>query len=201
MSIKAVFFDLGGVVVRTEYQAPRQHLAESLGMDYDDIDKIVFGGSSNGSAARATVGEITEDEHWFNVMKVLKRPASEYERIRDEFFAGDVIDHDILTFLRSIKPKYKTGLISNAWSGLRNYIVREKFDDAFDRMIISAEVGVAKPEAKIFQIALEQLQVKAEEAVFVDDFYENIESCEKLGITGIRFKDTQSALRQLKALL
>jgi len=201
MSIRAVFFDLGGVILRTEYQAPRQHLAEEFGMDYEDIDKIVHGGGPNGSAARASIGEITEEEHWRNVMKVLKRPATEHERIRAEFFGGDVLDLTILNFLRSIKPKYKVGLISNAWSGLRAYIEREKFDDAFHHMIISAEVGVAKPEAKIYQIALEQLQVKAREAVFVDDVQENIKACEKLGMKGIHFKDSESALKQLKALL
>ena len=201
MSIRAVLFDLGGVIVRTEYQAPRQHLAESLGMDYDDIDKIVFGGGTNGSAARATLGQISEDEHWLNVMKILKQPASENARIRTEFFAGDIIDRTLLDFLRSMRPKYKTGLISNAWSGLRNYILREKFDDAFEYMIISSEVGAAKPDPKIFQIALEQLQVKANEAVFVDDFIENIEACQKVGMKGIHFRDVESAMKQLKAFL
>ena len=201
MSIKAVFFDLGGVILRTEYQAPRQHLAESFGMDYDDIDKVVFGGGANGSAARASIGEITEEQHWQNVMKVLKLPVNDYERVRDEFFAGDVIDHEILEFLRSIKPKYKTGLISNAWSGLRDYIVREKFDDAFHHMVISAEVGVAKPSAKIYHIALEQLGVSPNEAVFVDDFIENFEACEKLGMKGIHFRSPDQALNQLKNLL
>jgi len=201
MSIRAVLFDLGGVIVRTEYQAPRQHLAESLGMDYDDIDKIVFGGGTNGSAARATLGQISEDEHWLNVMKILKQPASENERIRAEFFAGDIIDRTLLDFLRSIRPKYKTGLISNAWNGLRNYILREKFDDAFEYMVISSEVGAAKPDPKIFQIALEQLQVRANEAVFVDDFIENIEACETVGMKGIHFRDVESAMKQLKTLL
>jgi len=198
MSVRAVFFDLGGVIVRTEYQAPRQRLAEKFGMDYEDIDKLVFG---TPSAARASVGEITEEQHWHQVMKMLKRPASDYEHIRDEFFAGDVIDHTILNFLRSIKPKYKVGLISNAWSGLRTYIEREKFDDAFHHLTISAEVGVGKPDAKIYEFALEQLQVKAKEAVFVDDVLENIEACEKLGMQGIQFKDSESALKKLKALL
>jgi len=201
MSIKAVFFDLGGVILRTEYQAPRQHLAESFGMDYDDIDKVVFGGGPNGSAAKASVGEITEEEHWLNVTKILKQPEGEYKRIRDEFFGGDIIDHEILDFLRSIKPKYKVGLISNAWSGLRDYIVREKFDDVFDYMIISAEVGVAKPDAKIYQIALEQFQVRASEAVFVDDFIENIKACEKLGMKGIHFKTPDDAMSELRSLL
>ena len=201
MSIKAVFFDLGGVILRTEYQAPRQHLAESFGMDYDEIDKVVFGGGPNGSSDRAVVGEITEEEHWLNVMKLLKQPAGEYERIREEFFGGDVIDHEILDFLRSLKPNYKVGLISNAWSGLRDYIVREKFDDAFHHMVISAEVGVAKPDAKIYHIALEQLQVQADETVFVDDFIENIEACEKLGMKGIHFKSREQAIGKIKELL
>ena len=170
-------------------------------MDYEDIDKIVFAGGNHSSHARATLGEITEEQHWLNVMKVLKQPASEYKRIVKEFFSGDVIDHTILNFLRSIKPKYKVGLISNAWSGLRAYIEREKFDDAFHHMTISAEVGVAKPSAKIYEFALKQLQVKAKEAVFVDDVLENIEACEKLGMKGIQFKDPESALKQLKALL
>jgi epoxide hydrolase-like predicted phosphatase len=201
MSIRAVIVDLGGVIVRTEYQAPRQHLAEEFGMDYEDIEKIVFGGGPNGSAARATVGELTEEAHWLNVMKVLKQPAAEYERIRAEFFAGDIIDRDFLEFLKSLKPKYKVGLISNAWSGLRPFIIREKFDDVFHHMTISAEVGIAKPEAKIFHMALVQLQVKAKEAVFVDDVQENIEACEKIGMKGIQFKDAESAIQQLKALL
>ena len=198
MTLRAVLFDLGGVILRTEYQAPRQRLAEEFGMDYDDIDKIVFGGNS---AVRASVGEITEEEHWRNVMKILKKPAAEYERIRTDFFAGDVLDHTILNFLRSIKPKYKVGLISNAWSGLRSYIEREKFEDVFDHMAISAEVGAMKPSAKIYEFALEQLQVQANEAVFMDDVQENIEACEKLGMRGIHFKDPESALEQLKALL
>ena len=198
MSIRAVFFDLGGVIVRTEYQAPRQCLAEKFGMDYEDIDKLVFG---TPSAARATVGEITEEEQWHNVMKVLKQPADAYEKIRDEFFAGDIIDQTILSFLRSIKATHKVGLISNAWSGLRAFIKREKFDDVFHHLTISAEVGAAKPSAKIYHFALEQLQVQANEAVFVDDVFENIKACEKIGMQGIHFKDPESALKQLKALL
>jgi len=198
MSIRAVFFDLGGVLLRTEFQAPRERLAERLGMDYDDLVKIVF---DSDSGIKATIGEISSDEHWDSIMKRLKRPASELDSIRDEFFAGDILDRTLLNYIRSLRGKYKTGLISNAWGDLRDFIVREKFDDAFDKMIISSEVGAAKPEPKIFQIALEQFMVKPNEAVFVDDFLINIEGCEKVGIKGIHFKDPETALQQLKKLL
>lgn len=198
MTIRAVFFDLGGVIVRTEYQAPRQRLAEQFGMDYEDIEKIVFGSPS---AARASVGEITEQEHWLNVMKALKLPASDVARVREEFFGGDIIDRNLLEFMRSLKPKRKVGAISNAWDGLRAYMEREKFADVFDSIVISAEVKVAKPAEKIYRIALDQLQVKPKEAVFVDDMPANIEACERLGMKGIHFTDAESTLKQLKAIL
>ena len=198
MSIRAVFFDLGGVILRTEYQTPRQHLAEKLGMEYDDLVKVVF---DSESGYKASIGAITPDEHWASVTKRLKRPASEMEALRHEFFAGDIIDRTLLEFLRSLRGTYKTGLISNAWGDLRDYIVREKFDDAFDHMIISAEVGAVKPDAKIYKIALEQAGVQANEAVFVDDFAVNIEGCEKVGMQGIYFEDAESTLLQLKELL
>jgi epoxide hydrolase-like predicted phosphatase len=198
MSIRAVFFDLGGVILRTEYQAPREHLAEKLGMEYDDLVKVVF---DSESGYKASLGAITPDEHWAAVIKRLKRPASEMEAIRHEFFAGDIIDRTLLEFLRSLRGTYKTGLISNAWGDLRDYIVREKFDDAFDHMIISAEVGAVKPEAKIYKIALEQAGVQGNEAVFVDDFAVNIEGCEKVGMQGIYFEDAESTLMQLREIL
>ena len=198
MTIKAVFFDLGGVIVRTEFQTPRQQLADRLGMDYEDLSKIVF---DSDSGLKASMGEIAADEHWASVVQRLKRPASELSLIRKEFFAGDIVDRTLVEFIRSLRGQYKTGLISNAWSDLRDFVVREKFDDAFDKMIISAEVGAVKPEPKIFQIALEHFGVKPKEAVFVDDFYINIEGCEKVGIKGIHFRDVESTLQQLKQLL
>jgi epoxide hydrolase-like predicted phosphatase len=201
MNIRAVFFDLGGVIVRTEFQAPRQRLGERFGMDYEDMDKLVFGGGPNGTAAKAALGEISADEHWKAVARKLKIREDEIETVRSEFFAGDIIDWNIIHFLRSLRGKYKTGLISNAWSDLRSYILERKFDDAFDKMIISAEVGAAKPDPKIYHIALEQLEVSPNEAVFVDDFLENIEACEKVGIKGIHFKDSELAIRHVKALL
>lgn len=196
--IKAVFFDLGGVIVRTEFQAPRQHLAERLGMEYEDLVKLVF---DSPSSIKASHGEISDKEHWAEVTKRLRRPAAETETIREEFFAGDVVDREILEFLRSLRPDYFVGLISNAWPDLRDYIARQKFDDAFDHMVISGEVGVIKPEARIYQIALEQARVNPDEAVFVDDFEENVEGCRAVGMHGIHFRDPQEAMGELKNLL
>jgi putative hydrolase of the HAD superfamily len=198
MTIRAVFFDFGGVIARTEYQAPRQHLAERLGMEYEDIVKIIF---ESPSSDRAAVGEISAEDHWAEVTKRLRRPASETETIREEFFAGDVIDREIVDYLRSLRSSHHVGLISNAWPDLRDYITEQKFEDAFDHMVISAEVGVMKPEARIYQIALEQAGVSPDDAVFVDDFYENIEGCQAVGMHGIHFQNPEQAMNELKQLL
>ncbi|MCB9113142.1 MAG: HAD family phosphatase [Anaerolineales bacterium] len=198
MKFRAVFFDFGGVIQRTEYQAPRQQLAQRFGMEYEDIDKLVF---NSPSAVKATVGEVSEKAHWKAIAQRLKIKGDEIEKVESEFFAGDMVDLSILQYLQSLRPRYKVGMISNAWSGMREYLVRQKIDTAFDTLTISAEVGEAKPDAKIYLLALEQAQVKASEAVFVDDVAKNIEACEKVGMKGILFKDPNESMKQLKKLL
>jgi epoxide hydrolase-like predicted phosphatase len=198
MTIRAVYFDLGGVIVRTEFQAPRQHLAERYGMEYEGLSKLVF---ESESSRQASIGLISEDEHWAAVASRLYLPESEIQAIREEFFAGDITDLDLLDFMRGLRRKLKVGLISNAWSGLRPWIVSKKFEDAFDAMTISAEAGVMKPDARIYQIALEKLGVKASESVFLDDFAENVAGARAVGMQAIHFTQPEQALKELKQLL
>ncbi|HVM73067.1 MAG TPA: HAD family phosphatase [Anaerolineales bacterium] len=198
MTIRAVYFDLGGVIVRTEFQAPRQRLADRFGMEYEDLVTLVF---ESQSAAKATLGLISEDEQWVAVTRRLNLPGSEAPSIRDEFFAGDVTDLSLLNFMRGLRKQYKVGLISNAWSGLRPWIIDKKFDDAFDAMIISAEVGVMKPDPRIYQVALEKLGVAPAEAVFLDDFPANVTGARAVGMQAIHFVQPEQALDELRKLL
>ena len=198
MTVRAIFFDLGGVIVRTEYQAPREHLAERLNTTYEDLNRIVF---ESDTSRQASVGSITTEAHWDAVTRRLGRRPSETKTIREEFFAGDIVDLSLLAFIRSLRPRYKTGVISNAWPDLRQYLAEKKADDAFDALIISAEVGVMKPEPKIYQLALDQLGVKAREAAFVDDTPVNVDAARALGMQGILFKEPRRALSDLKGIL
>ncbi len=198
MTLRAVFFDLGGVILRTEYQAPRERLAERLNMTYEDIGKIVF---ESETARKASTGEIGVKEHWLAVTRKLRLPAAEAESIRTEFFAGDVIDRDLVNLIRSLRPRYKTGIISNAWGDMREYIVKHQFDDAFDMLIISAEIGMMKPQPEVYQLALKQAQVEANEAAFIDDTSENIKAANALGVHGIIFRDPAQVKENLTALL
>ena len=167
MSIEAVFFDLGGVILRTEYQAPREHLAERLGLSYEELDKLVF---DSQSARRASLGQISAAQHWEAVAARVGVPAAQIFALRDEFFGGDVLDLEPGGLSSAhLRPERKTCLISNAWLDLRDYIRRNRFEDAFDVIIVSAEVGLLKPDAAIYRLALDTVGVIAGRSVMVDD--------------------------------
>ena len=198
MTVRAIFVDLGGVLVRTEFQAPRQHLAERLDLEYENVVKLVFEGETS---EQASLGRISEEEHWAAVMRRLRLPLSNADAVRDEFFAGDVVDRELLDHLRDLHETYKVGLISNAWSGLRPWIVKQKFDDVFDAMIISAEVGLMKPDPRIFELALEKLGVTAPESIFLDDFKAHVDGARELGIHAIQFGAHDQAIDELEKML
>ena len=77
MSLRALYMDFGGVLVRTVDRAPRTQLAASLGLSTRDMEQIVF---ESPSAIQAAVGAISEEQHWKNVIQALKLPESEIPR-------------------------------------------------------------------------------------------------------------------------
>ena len=198
MSIKAVIFDLGGVLVRTEDREPRAALGLRFDKSYDEMGKVVF----NRSSYRASIGEISAREHWQFVMRSLNLPDSEIESFYDQFFGGDVVDFALIDTIRALRPRYTTALLSNAWDDLRQLLVEKwKIDDAFDKIFISAEIGIAKPAPEIYEMVLEKLGIAPDESVFVDDFIENIEAARKLGMHGIHFREKDVAMEELRKLL
>ena len=195
MTIKAIYFDLGGVLFRTEDTTPRSSLGAEFGMSYAEMDAFVF---ECKTAALASVGKMSEKEHWLDVTRRLNLPESEMPRVHESFFGGDRLDAQLIDFLRDIRKTHKTGLISNAWDGLRAWIGESNFGDIFDEMFISAEIGFAKPDTRIYQFALEKLGIRAEEAIFVDDVQKNISACEALGMRGVLFRNTGQTLAEIQ---
>jgi len=93
-------------------------------------------------------------------------------------------------------------LLSNAFSDLRRVVTETwMFADAFDEMVISAEVGVVKPDPRIYHLALERLEASPEAAVFIDDFRRNVEGARAVGLNAIHFKDPGQARGELEGLL
>jgi len=199
MGIKAVIFDFGGVLVRTEDRSSRQGLAEDLGMTYEQLDALIF---QSESARQATVGDITTQEHWENLRVQLGFSVEEFPRVPKEFFGGDRLDEELIDTIRALRPRYKTAMLSNAWDDLREVVVNEwRIGEAFDELVISAEVGVAKPDPRIYRLTLQRLEVEPSEAIFVDDFLRNVEGAQAVGIHAIHFQDPVQARAELEALL
>lgn len=199
MAVEAVVFDYGGVLVRTEDRRPRNDLAACLGMTYDELSALIF---DSQSAIQAMKGEITADAHWDAVQKSLGLPDAEIEQVRTKFWAGDVLDENLVNLLRDLRPRYSTVLLSNAWDDLRQMIEEVwQIGDAFDRLVISAEIGLVKPDLEIFQWLISQLGIEPAKAVFVDDFLHNVEGARAAGLLAIHFQSADQVLGELQALL
>lgn len=199
MAFRAVFWDLGGVILRTHDRSGRARWEERLGLEPRELDRLVF----DGEAARlAAVGKGREEAIWIEVLDRFGLPKSESQTLATDFFSGDRVDHELLDAIRSLRPAYKTGLISNAWPDLRLWLEeRWGIGDAFDTLVISAEVGLAKPDARIYRLALDQLRVSPAEAVFVDDVEENVVAARAIGMAAIHFCNSEQTLRELRQLL
>jgi glucose-1-phosphatase len=199
MTIRAVIFDLGGVLLRTEDREPRNNLASRLNMTYEELEDLVF---NSESARKAMRGVITSLEHWENIRLKLGLTPSEFALAPKEFWAGDKLDTELVDYLRSLRPEYKTALLSNAWDDLRVALQDHlQILDAFDETIISAEVGFTKPEAQIYQITLDRLGVSPQDAVFVDDFVENVEAARQLGLHTVHFKQHAQVVAEINKIL
>ncbi|MEE9215969.1 MAG: HAD family phosphatase [Anaerolineales bacterium] len=197
--IKAVFWDLGGVLVRTEDRTKREHWENRLGMEPRQLDRMIFGGDAGRKAA---LGQVNAEEVWESVRQELDLSQDEGQQLARDFWQGDDLDSELVAFIRGLKAQLLTGLISNAWLELRELLESHwHIDDAFDDLVISAEVGLAKPDPAIYRLALERLDVDADRAVFVDDFRQNIAAATDIGMHAVHFTDPNQAIVDVNQLI
>ena len=93
----------------------------------------------------------------------------------------------------------RTGLLSNSW-GVSDY-PRHLFGDLFDAVVISAEVGMRKPEERIFLHAAELIGLEPAACVFVDDIEANVAAAEAVGMTAVLHREPEETVARLGALL
>jgi glucose-1-phosphatase len=199
--IKALISDFGGVLMRTRSDRSRRALEQCLGLPPNTIEARVF---SSELSLKAMCGEVNEDELWLTLEGDLDLARFDltWQEFQREFFAEDFLDEELMAFIRGVRPGLKTGLISNAWDGLREVLqTRVPIADAFDVLLISAEEKIAKPDPRIYHRALEHLGVPANEAIFLDDFIENIDAAQVLGMQAVHFTSSAQAQHDIRALL
>ena len=91
----------------------------------------------------------------------------------------------------------RTALLSNSWG---DQYLRDGWQDMFDVIVISGEVGMRKPERRIFEHTLTQLRLQPVECVFVDDHDGNIRAASQLGVVGVLHNEYEQTAAELEAL-
>ncbi len=105
----------------------------------------------------------------------------------DTVFNDDkfVFYDDVQKNLQELGKHYKLGLISDTWPSLERVFTNAGIRSYFSSFIISSKLGVLKPDSKMYSKALEELGVRHNEAIFIDDSLVNVEAAKSLGIQGI----------------
>ncbi len=198
--IKAVIFDLGGVLLRTMDPASREALSQHYGLSLKQLFQIIFASESSQEAER---GVKTDLEHWTWALDEIGVALDDRAEFIRQWWAGDRMDYELLDFIGSLRPERRTGLLSNAWLGTRENIDKHwgSLEPYFDEILYSAEIGMRKPNPKIFHHILKRLNARPEEAIFVDDFSENIKAAQELGLNAIQFYSREQAVQDVQARL
>jgi putative hydrolase of the HAD superfamily len=199
--ISAVVLDFGGVIVRTEDHKGRSELEEKYKLPPGGSHQLVFYSSISDSA---TIGQAEPGEIWDHVADELSLSPDELHLFKQSFWAGDNLDEELIQFLNSCRPHYKTAILSNAWKNLRE-VLAETYHiiegQTVDHILISAELGFAKPDPKIYKILADTLACQYHEILFVDDFIENIQAARSLGIQTIHYHTDLDLINEIKSML
>jgi putative hydrolase of the HAD superfamily len=114
-------------------------------------------------------------------------------------FAGMRTEPSMVEVVRAARAAgIRTGLLSNSW-GL-DY-PRDDWDVLFDAVVISGEVGLRKPDPRIYALAAERLGLPPGQIVFVDDVAGNVRAAVEAGMVGVRHTDTPTTVGELEILL
>ncbi len=197
--IKALIFDFGGVIVRTEDHSPRHAWDERLGLPVGSVERAVH---HSDIWIQTQLGRITYQSYWEGVAEMLYMRKDEIDELRRDYFSGDRINYRLVTLIRELREQgYPVALLSNESIKLRDRLRELKLDDLFDHILISAEIGVMKPDPTAFRVALQTLGVAPQEAIFVDDALSNVRGAQQLGIHAIQCRECDDLRPAFKQLL
>jgi putative hydrolase of the HAD superfamily len=184
--IKAILFDFGGVLVRTGDPTGRREWEARLGLPSGELVRVVHG---SGAWIKAQRGLISPADYWKQVALNLGIPEDDLAQLQHDFFRDDQLDQTLVTLIDDLRQLgYKVGLLSNDTEQLRDKLARLGILTKFDAVVISAEIGVMKPDPDSYLAILTILGVQPAECIFIDDLLANIDGAVYLGIKGIHFQ-------------
>jgi HAD superfamily hydrolase (TIGR01509 family) len=186
--IKALIFDCFGVIYP---QATGNYFERNKNLfknGSDTLDKLNL---------QIDLGQITREEFFVGLEKEIGVPAKE---IQVEIDKELIVDQQLIELIKSLRKKYKIGLLSNAGKEEIAIIYRDKIDSLFDTLAVSYEVGAVKPNLKIYLACAQRLNVEPAECIFIDYSNTNLEAAERLGMKTIYYSDFGTVPEELRAL-
>jgi putative hydrolase of the HAD superfamily len=185
--LKTVIFDFFDVIRTDSYKGWLKKRDQPLEGSYLEVNQRMDRGEIDVQAFLAHLGELTGQSP---------------EEIEAEMEAATEINYDVLTIIEGLRHKeYRIGLLSNAPSEfIRDILKQHDLERYFDTIVISSEVGLIKPEPEIFHYILKQMNVPANETIFIDDNPHNVDAAEKVGIRSLLFTSAQTLAVDLNEL-
>lgn len=185
--IKAIIFDLGGVILNIDYNKTQQAF-EALGIQ--NFNELYSQARQSKLFDRLETGELTPEEFRTSLCKLSEKELADTEI--DKAWNAMLLDlpEERKKLLLELKNKYRTYLLSNtneihvtAFSG--SIIARKELEKLFDKVYFSNEIKMRKPNPEVFEFVLKENNLKAEETLFVDDSIQHIEGAQKVGIRAV----------------
>jgi putative hydrolase of the HAD superfamily len=199
MAIRAIVFDIGGVLEFNPRLGVNQKWEQKLGLPSGELDKRLYDLWRGGS-----IGTISEEEVHRRIREITgisEADVNAYMNDNWEEYVG-TLNVELTTYFSSLRPQYKTAILSNSFVGARE---REQelyhFEDITDLIIYSHEVGMCKPDPRIYALTCERLGVQPSKVIFLDDVEQAIDAARALGIHGIVFKDNRQAIADIQKCL
>ena len=200
MTIKAIVFDLGGVVLEMEYEkflnevimvSPLHKPNTFLLLEFWRQSDIYH------------QGKITDDEFYAQTCELLNFCELDKERFFESFNSViSQINEEVVDVLRDIRElgKYKLIALSNINKKHWDYLKSQDcgFLKLFDDFILSHQVKMIKPNPEIFKLTIERAGCEPEEILYVDDGLNNVRSASDLGIKGINFTIVEELRQNLR---
>ena len=186
--IKTIIFDFYGVFQPDPY------------VDWLTKNNLQRTGVFDMLAKQLDHGEIDRDVFLDKLGEAVDRPVS-YEEIFGK--VPPKLSKEVIAIAQELRANYSVGLLSNASRHLRQWLTDEGIITLFDEIVISSEVGVAKPQAEIYAIMLDTLHTTPEQTLYIDDNVTFIETGKNLGIQSILFTtsaDLRDTLRRIGIL-
>jgi epoxide hydrolase-like predicted phosphatase len=196
--IKAIIFDLGGVLVPERIRTIKKSIAEELGTN--NLDSLLNKDDLKGKTTR---GEISLLDLYTDITKNLDTQISPENLLNKHLTIykreATKLDQDVMSIIESLKGKYSVACLTNTEIEIAQFNKKRGLFNHFNKSYISTEMGAMKPQPKIYLRALEDLACLPEEAIFIDNKLEYVDGAKDVGINGILFQSAEKLREELKS--